>query len=152
LEALGIPARVIVLAPRVERFTESGGIHIVVEAFLNDAHKWMMLEPQWDVIPMIRDMPLNAVQLQYALAELPDGLAIRTGSQVSQSAYFHWISPFLSYFVAELDNRIPGTEAPDRSSIRVLLRPLGSPLPPGQKPDDLLCTSAIGAFYVEPVR
>ncbi len=68
LKALGIPARRLGLKTADVETRTSGAGHVVVEAYSRDLQKWLLVDPQFNLIPMVDGVPLNALELQRALA------------------------------------------------------------------------------------
>ena len=93
LTALGIPARTLGLEMADVETRKSGAGHVLAEAWLTDQHKWMLVDGQWDVIPLLNGVPLNAVELQKALAEQQPGLAVASPAGTSTRRYSRWIHP-----------------------------------------------------------
>lgn len=60
--------------------TKYGAGHVLLEVYLNDLKKWALLDGQWDAVPMINNIPLNAVEFQKAIVENYEGLDIRSSS------------------------------------------------------------------------
>ena len=106
LNALGIPARVLGLKTKDVETRESGAGHVVAEAYLRDQKKWIMIDGQFDVIPVLNGQPLNAVEFQRALAEAKPGLSVYSFSGTQANNYFFWVAPYLFYFDTELDARV----------------------------------------------
>lgn len=65
--ALGLPGRV--LEPRTEdvETREFGAGHVVSEVFLPDIQKWVLVDGQWNVIPVYNGKPLNGAEFRCAL-------------------------------------------------------------------------------------
>jgi hypothetical protein len=105
LSAVGIPAHVLSLLTEDVETRESGAAHVVAEAYLADAKKWVMVDGQWDVIPTLKGKPLGAVEFQRALANGAKGLGVDTFSGVKSEGYFEWIAPYLFYFITKFDSR-----------------------------------------------
>ncbi len=64
--ANGLPARIINLLPRdVETRSEA---HSVAEVWLEGFHKWVLADGQWGVVAELDGVPLNAIEVQAALA------------------------------------------------------------------------------------
>jgi transglutaminase-like putative cysteine protease len=106
LNALGIPARVLGLKTQDVETRATGAGHVVAEAYLRDQGKWVLVDGQWDAIPMLGGVPLNAVELQRALARRERGLGVTSISRTDAAAYFAWTAPYLYYFDAALDQRV----------------------------------------------
>lgn len=97
LQALGIPARHLSLKTADVETRSSGAGHVVTEAYLRDLNKWVFIDGQWNVIPFLNGIPLNAVELQRALANNEKGLDL--GLKAAQSIFYRrWIAPYLYYF------------------------------------------------------
>jgi hypothetical protein len=130
LNSLGIPARVTGLMMQDAETRESGAGHVVAEAFLADLQKWIMVDGQWDVIPVLNGKPLNAVELQLALAEATPGLTVYSFSGTQPQEYFKWITPYLFYFDTKLDSRLGVERQPYlRHSETLMLVPIGAKEP-----------------------
>lgn len=56
-------------------------------------------------MPVLNDIPLNAVEFQKAIAENFNELGIRTSSDLSKNHYIDWIYPYLYYVDVSFDNR-----------------------------------------------
>jgi hypothetical protein len=154
LTALGIPARVVGLKTADCETRERGAGHVVAEAFLRDQQRWIMVDGQWDAIPLAGDRPLNAVEFQRSLALGTPGLRVEGFSQPRAEDYFAWIVPYLFYFDVALDNRF-GDERPgiDREG-RLMLVPVGAAEPRVFQRRWPLAgftyTRSLGAFYPRP--
>jgi hypothetical protein len=105
LNALGIPSRTLGLKTKDVESALIGAGHVVAEAYLQDQGKWIMIDGQWGVIPTLNGTPLNAVELQQALADRVMGLDVYSDSGVEKEQYFHWIKDYLYYLDVPFDNR-----------------------------------------------
>ncbi|MFD3003284.1 transglutaminase family protein [Pontibacter toksunensis] len=105
LNAIGLPARVMGLKTKDVETTTSGAGHVLLEVFLPDLQKWVMLDGQFDTMPMLHNVPLNAVEFQQAIANNYDELEIRSLSGTSKASYVNWVYPYLYYFDVRFDNR-----------------------------------------------
>ena len=125
LNSIGIPARIVFLEVRskTQKLLGVGG-HVAAEAFLRDEGKWVMLDAQWDAVPLLQGRPLNAVELQAAIASDAQGLGIASLSETSAGEYVKWIAPYLYSFTVRLDNRLGVTP---RLPGFLSLVPLGAP-------------------------
>ncbi len=94
--------------PDVET-AESGAGHVVAEVWLRQFGKWVMVDGQWGAIAESKGVPLNAVELQDAIARKDPSLTIRFVSQATtaerQANYIEWIIPYLYYFNFACDQR-----------------------------------------------
>lgn len=151
LNALGIPSRVLSLKTEDCETKNSGAGHVVAEAYLRDMNKWIMVDGQWDIIPLLDGTPLNAIELQNALAQKLPGLNISSLSGNKADEYFEWIAPYLFYFDIPLDNRVG---VPDRSPKRLMLVPIGVKEPKVFQRKwpirNTIYTHSARAFYVKP--
>lgn len=105
LNSIGLKARVLSLKVKDVETTLSGAGHVVTEVYLNDLKKWVLLDSQWDAMPVLHGIPLNAVEFQKAITEQYAQLEISSLSGVSKRMYTNWIYPYLFYFNCPLDNR-----------------------------------------------
>lgn len=105
LQALGIPARVLGLKTKEADITPSGAGHVLLEVYLRDMKKWVLLDGQFDIMPVLNNIPLNAVEFQNAIANNYEKLEIRSLSGASKSNYTRWVYPYLYYMDIRFDNR-----------------------------------------------
>ncbi|HCI82494.1 MAG TPA: transglutaminase, partial [Ktedonobacter sp.] len=152
LAALGITARALSLMTQDVETREYGAGHVATEVYLPDLEKWMLVDGQFDVIPVREGVPLNAVELQQALAQDATGLSIETFSQTEPGFYLSWIAPYLFYFQVPLDNRLFWAEVQDMRHL--VLVPLGEKEPKiFQRTvhfENMLYTHFLEAFYPHP--
>lgn len=101
LNALGIPTRTIGLKTQDVETREYGAGHVAAEAYIKDIGKWVFIDGQWGVIPVMDGMPLNAVQLSEVLLH-PESydkpvefLSFQDGEA---DGYAEWINEYLYYF------------------------------------------------------
>ncbi|MBC5775558.1 transglutaminase domain-containing protein [Pontibacter sp. KCTC 32443] len=105
LNAIGLPARRLGLKTKDVETTQYGAGHVLLEVYLPDLKKWVMLDGQFDVMPVLNNVPLNAVEFQQAIANNYNKLEIRSLSGTSKAQYVNWIYPYLYYFDVRFDNR-----------------------------------------------
>lgn len=105
LNAVGIPARPLFLKAANSDTRASAGGHALTEAWLPDQGKWVMVDSQFDIVPLLNGEPVNAVELQQALAINAKGLSIITSTEATSKNYFKWLRNYLYYFDTVLDNR-----------------------------------------------
>jgi hypothetical protein len=113
LNAVDVPARVVALKMKDVETRQSDAGHVVTEAYLRDAGKWIMADGQWDAVPLLNGVPVNAVELQRALAER-NAPMVAGFSKARGKRYFRWIRPYLFYFDVALDNRYAVKPRPER--------------------------------------
>ena len=105
LNAIGLPARRLGLKMKEVETTQYGAGHVLLEVYLPDLKKWVMLDGQFDIMPVLNNVPLTAVEFQQAIANNYDKLEIRSLSGTSKMQYVNWIYPYLYYFDVKFDNR-----------------------------------------------
>lgn len=151
LNALGIPSRVLGLKTEDVESRRYGAGHVVIEAYLQDINKWILIDGQWYVIPLLNGTPLNAVELQNAIAQKLPGLNILSLSETKPDEYFRWIGPYLFYFDIRRDNRVGVS---DRSRKKLMLVPIGANKPKVFQQKwpigDVIYTHSVYAFYTIP--
>ena len=104
LNSIGIKSRTLSLKTKDAEIRPTGAGHVLLEVFLNDMDKWVMVDPQWDIIPHKENMPLNAVEFQSAINNR-EKIGIWTSEQIQAEEYIPWIYPYLYYFSIKFDNR-----------------------------------------------
>jgi hypothetical protein len=105
LNAIGLPARVLALKTKDVETTASGAGHVLLEVYLKDLKKWVLMDGQFDVMPVLDGVPLNAIEFQQAIAGNFDRLQLRSLSGMDKGAYVKWVYPYLYYFDVPFDNR-----------------------------------------------
>ncbi|MTK54100.1 transglutaminase-like domain-containing protein [Paludibacter sp.] len=156
LNSIGLKARVLSLKVKDVETRLSGAGHVVAEVYLNDLKKWVLLDSQWDAMPILHGIPLNAVEFQKAITEHYSQLEISSLSGVSKRMYTSWIYPYLYYFNCPLDNR-EGVDI-DKLTIdgkkALMLVPLGAKNPTiflaKYKLDYCIYTHSLSDFYAPP--
>ncbi|RAK69391.1 transglutaminase domain-containing protein [Hymenobacter edaphi] len=156
LNAYGLKSRVLGLKTRDVETTESGAGHVLLETWLPDRQKWAMLDGQWDVMPVLRGTPLNAVEFQQAIARNYQDLEIRSLSGASKMGYVGWIAPYLYYMDVKFDNRegLGLERARVGDKVSLMLVPAGAKEPTifqVKNPINYcLYTRSLAAFYAKP--
>jgi hypothetical protein len=133
--SLGMSSRTLgLMQPDVET-AESGAGHVVAEVWLRQFGKWVMVDGQWGAIAEGKGVPLNAVELQDAIARKDPTLTIRFVSQTTtvdrQANYIEWIIPYLYYFKFACDQRFYRRGAQGRPAQQglIMLVPKGANKP-----------------------
>lgn len=156
LNAVGLKARVLSLMIKDVETTKYGAGHVLLEVYLNDLNKWALLDGQWDAVPMLNNIPLNAVEFQQAIVKNYEALNIKSSSGISKRHYVDWIYPYLYYFTIPFDNREgPGSEIQNaEEKSHLMLVPLGAKQPTvfqlTHKIDYCLYTQSLKDFYAPP--
>ncbi len=153
LNSLGIRSRIVDLLPKDYNERETGLVHVVVEAYLNDKRKWVMVDAQWNAVPMVKNYPLNCIELQTVISRNTPGLSLPNQTSEFTSKYVDWIYPYLYYICSLFDQRIYRTEIPYRKHGSAILYPLGAPKIKNFKDTELKkarYTNVISEFYAPP--
>lgn len=125
LNAVGIPARILALKTSDVETRESGAGHVVTEAYIKDLEKWIMLDGQWNAIPTLNNIPLNAVEFQRALNNDYSEIKILNLGFARSITYKNWVYQYLFYFDVAYDNRY----IDEKDNLRLMLIPKDSPEP-----------------------
>ena len=127
--ALGMPSRVLALKRKDVETAQSNAGHVVAEVWLDQFNKWVFVDTQFDAIPEINGVPLNAVEFQDAIARNTPGLVIQSSSSGTHIWYYmKWISPYLYYFDFGIDQRF-FLEESEKKQGRIMLVPKGAKNP-----------------------
>jgi len=112
LNSIGITSRVLGLATSdVENVKYAAG-HVAAESFLSDIQKWVFFDAQFNYIPVLNNIPLNAVEFQKAILENRNTLKLvnlnqKNGiSKIDKESYLNFVAKHLFYFDVLFDNRI----------------------------------------------
>ena len=154
LNSIGLKTRRIALKTRDVETRESGAGHVAAESFLNDLKKWIFLDPQWDIVPMLAGVPLNAVEFQKAIAKNCRDLEIESLSKADKVSYIDWIYPYLYYMDVSFDNRAMIRKTKPGQKSKLMLVPIGAKEPKlfqrKFKIDYCHYTSSLADFYSVP--
>ncbi|MCK4529531.1 transglutaminase domain-containing protein [candidate division WOR-3 bacterium] len=128
--ALGMPSRVLCLKRKDVETARSNAGHVVAEVWLDQFDKWVFVDAQFDVIPEVDGVPLNAIELQDAIARNKSGLVIRSSSsgKFQKYCYIKWIGLYLYYFDFSIDQRF-FLEKSEKRQGKVMLVPKGAKNP-----------------------
>lgn len=105
LSALGFKIRSLGLMTKDIGEVKSGGGHATNEVYLEDLHKWVFIDPQFDVITVKGNVPLNAVELQKAIADNEQFEMINPNKTTTKEEYKNWIGPYLYYFYVGINGQ-----------------------------------------------
>jgi len=152
LKALGFKARVLGLKTKDVETRQYGAGHVVTEVFLNDRHKWVFVDAQWDVMPVLDGIPLNGVEFQRAIALNLNRLTLASGSNVNKYFYTEWVFPYLFYFDTSFGQS--GKECAVDGKTSLMLVPKGAKNPTvfqiKYPMNDYLYTHSVMDFYLAP--
>lgn len=131
LNSLGIKTRIVELLPKNIEQRTLGSYHIVAEAYLNDRKKWVMLDPQWNTIPTLKNYPLNLVELQATLARGSEGLDFGGILDSMSISYREGLGQYLYFMRVSFNNRVQTTDLPHTlmGMDGLLLAPIGAEIP-----------------------
>lgn len=104
LNSIGLKARVVGLKTKDVETRASGAGHVVAEVYLNDYDKWVFIDGQWNVLPVVEDVPLNAVEFQDAIVNNFEELDLTNIPKEFIKNYTDWIFPYLYYIDVDFDN------------------------------------------------
>ena len=117
LKSLGFKVRTLGLMTKDIDQVNSGAGHVANEVFIPDLDKWIFIDPQFDVITTQNGNPMNAVELQKAIAYNKPFEIINPNGVITKEDYIDWIGPYLYYFYVNLNkgkvsvlDRIIGTK------------------------------------------
>jgi len=113
LNAVGIPARPLGLKTRDVARVKSGAGHVVTEAYSSGLGKWIFMDPQLDLIPVLDGIPLDAVEFQRAIASGANVELINSEGVLDadfRDSYLRWLGKYLYFLEVPFDSRI-GEEA-----------------------------------------
>lgn len=159
LNANGFTARTVYLKTKNCETSRVPPGHVVTEVFLNSLHKWVFLDGQDGVLPLLNNKPLNAVEFQAEITKENTNLELYGLNDSSKIAeYYSWIYPYLFYLDTYLDNRYDnGNKAYTIQGKRsLMLVPIGAKKVQKIKfwnmyVDYCLYTNSLLDFYAAPV-
>ena len=160
LASRGYRARVLALKTAKVETTRQGAGHVLAEVWLPQYQKWALIDGQFNVLPLLNDRPLNAVELRAAwTADEAVQLVDQRGSLSERRAnnYRRFLNDYLYFLDVGFDQRSPA----DRSARQLydqktglMLVPLGAAEPrvfQRKSPiDHLVYTHSAAAFYAAP--
>jgi hypothetical protein len=159
LLSVGMKARVLNLKTKDAETRKSGAGHVLTEVWLPVYQKWAVADAQFNLVPVSGGIPLNAVELQQAIASKQNIEFHDINGPVKEAKarkYLNFISPYLYFFDAELDQReVPYTEKTKADKFSsVMLVPSDAQAPKifqRRFPlDYMLFTDSINDFYQAP--
>lgn len=160
LNSIGITARVLGLKTRDVEKVRIGAGHVVAEAYSQQYSKWIFMDPQMNMMPVLNRIPLNAVEFQKAITENRESIELvningNVSHEISES-YLNWIGKYLFYFDVLFDQQIK--RETDYKSIdgktKLMLVPLEEEEPTvfqrSSKINYCFYTRSINDFYQKP--
>jgi hypothetical protein len=101
-------ARVVGLMTKDVETTRYGAGHVLTEVWSTQYNKWFLLDPQFNIVPVLDNVPLNAVEFQNAIAQKSDFQLMDVNGRVSRKrerSYLSFITPYLYYIDTRFDQR-----------------------------------------------
>ena len=157
LKVAGFKSRVIYLKTKDIATSMSGGGHVATEVFIDELQKWVFVDAQFNIMPFLNNIPLNAVELQNAIRTNFDKLEFKSVSKVDKMSYVSFVQPYLFYFDCHFDQRESIISERNKVSGKrsLMLVPLEVENPSfmlvwNSKIDYCEYTNAINDFYAKP--
>jgi len=126
--------RTLGLKTRDVETTKFGAGHVLTEVWSSQFNKWFMLDAQFNIVPVLDDIPLNAVEFQNAIIQDKNFKLVNIEGEVDsqfKQGYMSFIPHYLYYFDFAFDQR----EVPNDELLKVngkgnlMLVPLGAKQP-----------------------
>jgi hypothetical protein len=161
LNAIGIPTRTVSLKTKDVETREVGAGHVVVESFIYEENKWIIADPQFNVVATNKyNIPLNSFEIQELLTneEVINFISEPklNFEPLDTTEYLKWIYPYLFYADIPFDVRYE-LEKPKikiNEKLKLILVPKGEKNPTVfQKTmtiDYCVYTNSIKDFYKKP--
>ncbi len=111
-QASGLPARTVFLMTNDAPHVNKGAGHYITEVWFEELNQWMMADAEFNVVPMVGEAVLSAVELQSAIINNRPYAFYNAQGKVSEAqrvAYLKFIPHKLFYFAVSFDQRV----APD---------------------------------------
>ncbi len=159
LAANGFIARTLGLKTRDVETTRIGAGHVLTEVWSDFHQKWLMLDAQFNVMPMLDNIPLNAVEFQQAIISQKDFILIDASGSVSAKKleqYMSFIPYYLYYFDFKFDQREVafGNSFKLNGNTSLMLVPDAAKIPTVFQRtialDNLMFTNSLHDFYRNP--
>ena len=157
LKVAGFKSRVIYLKTKDIATSKQGGGHVATEVFIDELNKWVFVDAQFNAMPFLNNVPLNAVELQNAIRTDFDKLEFRSLDKIDKISYINFVQPYLFYFDCSFDQRESVVTERNRVNGKrsLMLVPLGTENPTSMlvwnlKIDYCEYTNSINDFYAKP--
>jgi hypothetical protein len=157
LKVSGFKSRVIYLKTKDIATSMQGGGHVATEVFIDELQKWVFVDAQFNAMPFLNNVPLNAVELQNAIRTNFDKLEFRSLGNIDKMSYISFVQPYLFYFDCSFDQRESVVTERNRVNGKrsLMLVPLGTENPTfmlvwKSKIDYCEYTNSINDFYAKP--
>jgi hypothetical protein len=159
LLAVGMKARRLGLQARDVETCKNGGGHVLAEVWLADLQKWALIDGQFNIMPVLNGIPLNAVEFQKAIVSKQAFVLVNSLGEISKKdrkKYLHFVPPYLFYFTCNYDQRQVASDSIYRTTGKpsVMLVPLKAKEPTvfqRRYPNDSFdYTRSLNDFYQKP--
>jgi len=142
LNSIGIKSRIVVLLPVDVERRPNGNYHVVAEAYLNNRKKWVMVDAQWNAVPILNGYPLSVVELQNAILKHSRNIDFGNIKEQVANVYPRDLGVYLHFLYTPLDNRVIGAQSPGNVGGGVML------VPNGEKPPRSFAAAPVGQFVM----
>ena len=159
LQSLNFKARVIGLKTSDVETKKYGAGHVLAEVWMPQYNKWVLIDGQFNLMPIFENVPLNAVEFQQAISQNKNFKLIDINGEVSmkrRKSYLSFIFDYLYYIDTKFDNRnIPSNERIlYEGKPSLMLVPLGAKKPSifqiKYPLDNMVYTNSVNDFYKIP--
>jgi hypothetical protein len=159
LLSLNYKARILSLKTKeVETAKRSAG-HVLAEVWSPEFNKWILIDGQFNLMPLLNNIPLNAVEFQRAIAQNKDFKLVNIHGEVSKKEkkrYLSFIYEYLYYLDVRFGERGLSKEETAKidNKMSLFLVPIGAKEPTvfqRKYPINYaLYTNSIKDFYKQP--
>ncbi|WP_299676912.1 hypothetical protein [uncultured Tenacibaculum sp.] len=160
LENAGFKSRTIYLKTKDVETRKGSPGHVATEVYSPELNKWIFIDGQFNIMPVLNGNPLNAVELQDAITNNYEALIMKSLAEVSKREYVEFVYDYLYHFDVSLDQRylenttLKAHKVSGKSNL--MLVPTGSKNPTKidfwkMTLDDYLYTNSLQDFYAKPV-
>jgi Transglutaminase-like superfamily len=163
LFSVGMKARVLGIKTKDVETAKTSAGHVLAEVWLSDIKKWALIDGQFNAMPTLEGVPLNAVEFQKAITDKKPFKLINSGGELSAKAtrdYLKFVRVYLYYFNTSFDVNYGNSNDPDAIRYKIenksslMLVPMGAKNPvvfQRKWPMDyLIYTNNVKDFYDEP--
>jgi len=159
LLSIGIKARGLGLQTKDVETCKFGAGHYLSEVWLSDLNKWALIDGQFNIMPVLNNIPLNAVEFQKAIIDKKPFILLNSNGEISKkeySTYMNFIPHYLYYFTTNFDQRevVSNEKYKVEGKSSLMLVPLTAKQPTifqKKMPNsDFVYTNSLGDFYSKP--
>ncbi len=160
LENAGFKSRTIYLKAKDVETRKSSPGHVATEVYSEEFNKWIFVDGQFNIMPMLNGVPLNAVEMQDAITNSYNDLMFESLTEVSKREYAEFVYDYLYHFDISLDQRYLENTALKTHTFagksNLMLVPTGSKNPTkiarwNMTLDDYFYTNSLRDFYAKPI-